>query len=376
MYNISFKAYNTKKLKHLHRNISTSAWVWNHCIALNKRYYKIYGKYINVNNLQKHIAKLRNKNEQWKELNSQSVQEICQRVDLAYKRFFKGLAERPPKFKKARNFNSFVLKQSGWKIEENVLIIQKRRYKFSKSREYENIKRITVKRNKLGEIFFVVCCDVKPMKYERVGDSAIGMDFGLKTYLTLSNGQEVVSPQFFKQHLKDIKRANKTLSKKKKGSKNRKKALKTLQRVHNDIANKRSDFHWKLAHELCKNNFFIVIEDLNIDAMKKLWGRKISDLAFSEFVNKLKQVAVKYGTIVHEIDRWYPSSKTCTCGVVNKKLKLSEREWACSSCGEIHNRDLLAANNILRQGIVEYKSKCKSGDSSAICVDGEESHLF
>ena len=100
--------------------------------------------------------------------------------------------------------------------------------------------------------------------------------------------------------------------------------------------------------------------------MKKLWGRKISDLAFSEFVNRLKQVAVKYDTIVHEIDRWYPSSKTCTCGVVNKKLKLSDREWACSSCGEIHNRDLLAANNILRQGIVEYKSKSKTGSNSSI----------
>src|SRR5690606_19890067 len=122
-------------------------------------------------------------------------------------------------FKKARNFNSFVLKQSGWKIEENVLIIQKRRYKFSKSRDYENIKRIVVKRNKLGEIFFILCCDLKPMKYERVGDATIGIDFGLKTYLTLSNGQKVVSPQFFKQHLKDIKKANKTLSKKKKGSK-------------------------------------------------------------------------------------------------------------------------------------------------------------
>src|SRR5690606_2661653 len=157
MYNISFKAYNNKKLKQIHKKIDTSAWIWNHCIALQKRYYLLYGGYINVNRHQKHIAKLRNKNPRWKELNSQSVQEICQRVDEAYKRLFKKIAKRPPKFKKAKNFNSFVLKQIGWKISENVLTIGKIRYKFIKSRHYENIKRITVKRNKLGEIFFVLC---------------------------------------------------------------------------------------------------------------------------------------------------------------------------------------------------------------------------
>ena len=102
MYNISFKAYNNKNLKQIHQKINTSAWVWNHVISLQKRYYKLYGKFINVNKLQKHIAKLRNKNPKWKELNSQSVQEICQRVDEAYKRFFKKLAKRPPKFKKLR----------------------------------------------------------------------------------------------------------------------------------------------------------------------------------------------------------------------------------------------------------------------------------
>ena len=368
MYNISFKAYKTKKLKHLHRSISTSAWVWNHCISLQKRYYSLYGGYINVNKLQKHIAKLRNKNTQWKELNSQSVQEICQRVDDAYKRFFKKLAKRPPKFKRARNFTSFVLKQSGWKIEDNILTINKRKYKFSKSRNYENIKRIVVKRNKLGVIFFVLCCDMKPKQYKRVGNSTIGLDFGLKTYLTASNGSEIQSPQFFKQYLNQVKRANKIFSKKKKGSKNRKKALKVLQRAHNDISNKRSDFHWKLAHELCKHNSFIAIEGLNISAMKKLWGRKVSDLAFSSFVEKLKQVAVKYDTIIHEIDRWYPSSKTCTCGVVNKELKLSDRKWTCKSCNTTHQRDLLAANNILRQGIVEYHTKHKTSAQEAVLV--------
>lgn len=366
MYNISFKAYNNKNLKKIHRNINTSAWIYNHCIALQKRYYRLYGGYINVNKLQKHIAKLRNKNQKWKELNSQSVQEICQRVDEAYKRFFKKLAKRPPKFKKAKDFSSFVLKQSGWKIKDNILTIGKVNYKFSKSREYENIKRITVKRNKLGEIFFILCCDTKPLKFERVGNSTIGIDFGLKTYLTLSNGEEIKSPEFLKTNLNEIKKANKQLSSKKKGSNNRKKALKHLQRVHINVYNKRSDFEWKLVHELCKNNSFIAIEDLDIEVMKKLWGRKISDLSFSSFVSKLEQVALKYDTIIQKIGRYYASSKTCTCGVVNKELKLSDREWVCSSCGEIHQRDLLASNNILSEGIRLYRTKHKTDIISAV----------
>ena len=366
MYNISFKAYNNKKLKQIHQKINTSAWIWNYCISLQKRYYSLYGGYINVNRLQKYIAKLRNKNPKWKELNSQSVQEICQRVDESYKRFFKGLAKRPPKFKKAKHFNSFVLKQSGWKIEDNILTIGKTRYKFSKSRNYENIKRITVKRNKLGEIFFVLCCDMKPIKYERVGNATIGIDFGLKVLLTLSNGQEIQSPEFFKSNLKAIKSLNRQLSKKKKGSKNRKKALKNLQRAYIDISNKRNDFEWKLAHEFCKRYSFIALEDLNIEAMKRLWGRKVSDLSFSSFVLKLEQVANKYNTIVQKVDRWFASSKTCTCGVVNKELKLSNREWVCPSCGEIHSRDLLAANNILSEGIRLYRTKCETSNLEAV----------
>ncbi len=223
-----------------------------------------------------------------------------------------------------------------------------------------------VKRNKLGEIFFVLCCDLKPIKYERVGDTTIGIDFGLKTYLTISNGQEIQSPEFFKSNLKAIKSLNRQLSKKKKGSKNRRKSLKNLQRAYIDISNKRNDFEWKLAHELCKRHSFIALEDLNIEGMKKIWGRKVSDLSFSSFVLKLEQVANKYDTVIQKVDRWFASSKTCTCGVVNKELKLSDREWVCSSCGEIHSRDLLASNNILTEGIRLYRTKCKTDVQLAV----------
>jgi len=369
MFNISYKAYQSDKNIRIHEMINISAWVWNHSLALQKRYYTLYGGYISSNRMQKHISKLRKRNPKWMLLNSQTIQEICQRLDESYKRFFKKIAKRPPKFKKAINFSSFVLKQSGWSIDGNRLIINKVGiFKFSKSREYENIKRIVVKRNRLREIYFVIVCDVKPKKYKRLRNGSIGMDFGLKTYLTLSNGEEIQSPQFFKNELAKIQKASKELSLKKKGSNNRKKALMNLSRAHIDIKNKRNDFHWKLAHKLCKYNSFIAIEDLNMSAMKQLWGRKISDLAFSDFVLKLEQIAKKYGTTIQKVGRFYPSSKTCGCGSVNKGLKLSDREWCCPECGIINQRDRLASKNILAEGIRLCRSECKTDTFSATYV--------
>ena len=123
-------------------------------------------------------------------------------------------------------------------------------------------------------------------------------------------------------------------------------------KMHERIANLRDDWQWKLAHELCRAYDIICIEDLNIEGMKRLWGRKVSDLAFSEFALKLEQIAFKYGCEIKKVDRYYASSKTCGhCGFVNKELTLHNRQWVCPDCGAVLNRDLNAAENILRQGI-------------------------
>lgn len=271
MLNLKYKLYYNKRIKRLESLRVTSCMIWNHITALQKRYYSIYGGYISTNRMQKHIAKVRNKNDYWRKLRAQSVQEICQRHDQAYQRFFKKLASRPPKFKKLKNFNSFVYKSSGYKIEGNKLTINKiGTYKFKKSRYYENIKRISIKRDKLGDFYLVMTCDIKPLKYKRVGESTIGIDFGLKTFLTISNGDKIKSPLFYFNELDNVKKESKKLSKTNKGSNNRNKSRKNLARRYKRISNKRSDFEWKLSHTLCKQNSLIVIEDLNIEGMKRV----------------------------------------------------------------------------------------------------------
>jgi putative transposase len=177
------------------------------------------------------------------------------------------------------------------------------------------------------------------------------LDFGLKQFLTTSDGKIIESPLFFKQSIKEIRKLHKILSRKKKGSNNRKKALITLAKAYKKIANRRRDYHFKLAKELAEEYTIICIEDLNIKAMQKIWGRKISDLGHGQFVNILRHQCTKVGTMVIEIPRFYPSSKTCSkCGYVLEELSLDVRSWACPICGAVHDRDVNAAINILRVG--------------------------
>ena len=238
----------------------------------------------------------------------------------------------------------------------------KKSFKFSLSRPYDGkVKRVSVKRNKLGEYFIVLCLDKQAESYGKSHDGAsVGIDFGLKKYLTLSDGREIDNPQFLKADLQELRRRSRNLSKCKKGSNNRKRKKLELERLYRNIVNKRSDFQWKLAHELCKRYDLICLEDLNLEGMTKRWGRKMSDLAHGDFVVKLEYVAKKYGVQVHKIDRFFPSSRLCTCGYKNDKLSLSDRIWTCPSCGAVHPRDLFAAENILRQGIAELGSGSKS----------------
>ena len=355
MKTYKFKLYNSNNNKYLHQQINASGNIYNHCIALHKRYYKMFGKHLNKYQLQKHIAKLRKKNSYWKLVGSQAVQNIAVRIDRAYQLFFKQFSKgtRPPNFKKSKKYKSFTLLQAGYKfLENNKLKIGNRVYKFFKSREIEGkIKTLTVKRNNLGEIFIFVVTDHTDESIAPVTGKIAGFDFGLKDFLTISDGTTIAFPLFFQQHRKELQVASKNLSSKKKGSRNFYRAKDNLNRVYKKITNKRTDWFWKRANTLCDTYDVMIFETLNLDGMKRLWGRKISDLSFYSFLQILQTVADKKGKLIHFIDKWYPSSKTCSsCGYIHKELELKDREWTCPSCQTNHNRDLNAAINIEREG--------------------------
>ena len=355
-----FKLYRSKKNKVLHRQIDIAGLIYNHCIALHRKYYKLTGKSLNKFVLMKHITKLKklDRYQHWNLVGSQAIQDIVDRIDRAYTLFFGNLKRKvrtsPPGFKKVKKYSSFTLKQAGWKLlDGNKIKIQGTIYKFSKSRNIPaGIKTVTVKRDSLSNLYlyFVVEEDVQPNNQAMTGNSA-GFDFGLKTFLTTSDGEEIESPLFYRQALAELKDAQRKLSSKVKFSNNWKKAKATVTRLYQTVVNQRRDWFFKLAHELTDRYDWLFFEDLAMKGMQALWGRKVSDLARSEFMGILKHVAAIKGKAIGLIDRFYPSSKTCfDCGYIHKGLELSDRRWACPDCGTIHNRDVNAALNMQREG--------------------------
>ena len=200
MKTFCFKLYKSKHNYKLIRQISAAGLIYNHCIALHKRYYRLYGKYLDKNKLQKHLVKLK-KQKRFAyigEIGSQAVQDVTDRIDHAYNLFWSNRKRKkkssPPKFKKVRRYKSFTLKQAGWKLDEEKgkIRIGKRWYGYFQSRKIEGkVKTVTIKRDAVGDIYIYLVCDaqcdiVKP----RTGKS-VGFDFGLKQFLTGSDGKNI-----------------------------------------------------------------------------------------------------------------------------------------------------------------------------------------
>ena len=196
------------------------------------------------------------------------------------------------------------------------------------------------------------------MKPEPKTGKAEGFDFGIKDFLTGNpDGEPYASPMFYKQNADMLAKAQQAHSRKVKGSNNRERERKNVARIHKKTANQRTDHHWKLAIELCQKFDILFFEDLNLRGMKvSLWGKQVSDLAFGDFLEKLKHQARKRLRSLLKISRWSPTTKCCSvCNHKNENLTLSDREWTCPKCHTHLDRDPNAAMNILKEGIASFR---------------------
>ena len=363
MKTYKFKIYTSKKNKKLQYQLWVACKVYNHCIALHKRYWKLYHKSLNRFRLNRHITKLKklDKFAYWKDLQSHAIQDITDRIDKGYKLFWGNLKRKkktsPPKFKPWRKYRSFSYNEVGKNaIKDNTIKIAKNKYKFFKSREVDGkIKVLTVKRDSCGDYYVYLVCETPEVNIKpRLGKS-IGFDFGFKGKMLIAPNKEddIIAPSFFKKQQKAIAKANRNLSTKRFHSNNRHKAQLALARLHRKVTNQRNAYHWGLARELCKKYAVICFEDLNMKWMQKRHGKKVGDYGFGEFLKILEYVAPQFNTKIVKIDKFYPSSQLCNeCGYQNPKVKdLSIREWFCPSCGTKHDRDRNAAQNILDEGL-------------------------
>jgi len=306
------------------------------------------------------------------EVNAQALQMSLRNLDNAFTRFFrekKGF----PKFKKRKNRQSFQCPQDcSISFDNQKLSIPKFRrnnkLKIKISRTFTGkMKTVTISKNTAGQYFVSILVETPgelPKKPPVQEKTTIGIDLGLKDFATLSTGEKIANPRHlnsskklkYKQYLLS-RRDN--IAKNKKGQ-NREKLRLKLAKQYKKITNQRLDFLHKLSYKLTHNNQVntICMEDLNVSGMMKnhKLARSISDVSWSKFLELLKYKCEWYGKNLFQIGRFEPSSKMCTCGKLNNELKLKDREWTCDRCGVTHDRDVLAANNIKRFGLIRLKS--------------------
>jgi putative transposase len=212
---------------------------------------------------------------------------------------------------------------------------------------------VTISKNRCDQFFASVLVETEVFEKEKTGKS-IGIDLGIKTFLTGSDGLVVENPRFFRENQAKLKKAQRNLSRKVKGSRRHKKAKLRLSRIHRDIVNRRKDFLHKITTQLVNLYDFIAIEDLNVAGMVKnrRLAKSLSDASFAEFYSMLSYKAEWYGKEVFKNDRWFASSKTCSCcGWRNEELTLADRVFECPVCGLSKDRDLNASENILKEAL-------------------------
>lgn len=320
-----------------------------------------------------------------KDVSSIILQEAVRSADNNYWQMIRnrasGKKSRTPYHSK-RAEQSFRLTGSGVKMK--VSNLRKRRFllyipkvgwvSVRAGRDISLASSVVVKRDKAGRYWASFTIDME--QRESQTGPAIGVDLGLKDFAVFisSEGQrgKIPAPKIYRDGEKDIARATRALSKKKKGSKNRAKARVRLARVHNTVANRRADFLHKLSFRLTNENQIVCRETLSIAGMARFLGKDIYDASWAKFNAQLDYKSVLYGSNIISIDRFYPSSKLCSqCGYIYDNLTLADRSWVCESCGTHLDRDYNAALNILdAAGHAESLNACGEDVRRAlVCAD-------
>ena len=294
------------------------------------------------------------------EVTSRAQEGAILNLGEAYKRFFRKESAYP-KFKKRGVKDSFELPYRYVEVRDNTVRVPSLGWvrTFQPLRFQGLIKVAHIVRH--GHRWFLsVAIETENPFPQSENQAAVGVDLGVTTMATLSTGEKLTGPKPHFHLLKRLRRLNKSLSRKQNGSRNRDKAKRRLSQLHARIGNIRKDFLHRLTNRLVTNFRVIAIEDLNVKGMvrNRPLARAISDMGFYEFKRQLKYKAEWRGVRVVEVDRFFPSSKTCSaCGVIVESLPLSIREWKCD-CGSVHDRDINAAINLKNIAVKSTVSAC------------------
>lgn len=352
-----FRIYPSKEQQAiLARYFGSVRFVYNHFLAERKQQYEETQHSDDYYKQAKSLTELKKQEEySWlKEINSQTLQHALRHLETAYVNFFRGTAKFP-NFKSKKNKNSFSVPQNCSLSSGRIYIPKfKEGIRIKEHRKVKGIvKSMTISLTPTGKYYVSILTEELYEAIQKTNES-VGIDLGLKDFVITSEGKKYKNHRYIKQCEKELAMAQKHLSRKQHGSNSYEKQRRKVAKIHEKISSCRLDMQHKVSTDLVRKYDIICLEDLNIKGTVKnhRLAKAINDASWGQFVSMLTYKAELNDKQVIKIDRWYPSSKTChNCGWVNEGLKLSDRQWVCPHCGEIIDRDVNAAKNILSEGI-------------------------
>ena len=362
---------NKEQEQTLNRVLGCYRFVYNQMLARKQEAYNTDKTNLGLCELSKFFHGELVKDEQYswlKEQNTKVMKQAIRQMLSAYDGFFK-LGKGFPKFKSKKNEQSAffpyeaISKSNTFETKHISLIKSLKNLKFRCSNLYidrlrrykDNIKSATLSKTKSGKFYLSVLLSMNEDEFRQFKhtDNRVGIDLGVKDFVITSDGEVFENKHFLKKSENKIKKLQRQLSKKVKGSNNRNKARIKLAKAFEYMSDQRINYIHNVVNSLLKTYDYVFMENLNVQGMLKnhKLAKAIQELGFYTFKSTLTTKAMLNDKFVIEVDRWFASSKTChCCGYVYKDLTLGEREWVCPICGEHHDRDLNAAINILIEG--------------------------
>lgn len=341
----------------LDQTLELCRWVYNETLATRKNAWEQEQKTLSHYDTINMLPGWKKEKPELSRVYSQVLQEVCTRVDLAFQAFFRRVkaGEKPgyPRFKGYGRYDSFTYPQAGFNLLDNGLILSKiGALKIVQHRPIDGkIKTLNISRDAVGNWYACFSCEVEPVPLP-TSDKAIGIDVGLESFATFSNGEKVANPRFFRQDEKELAKAQRKLSNAVNGTPERVKRRKAVQHIHQRIANRRKDFAHKLSRRIVNEFGIIALEKLNTKGMLQnhRLAKSISDASWSQFAQYVQYKAAEAGRECVLVDPRNTSKRCSRCGTLVEK-PLSVRVHICPVCGLEIDRDENAAINILALGL-------------------------
>ena len=372
----------------INQNIGNSRFTWNKLLEYYKETYKLFKLHgysklkCNMTTFNAMLNMLKKEHDFLYLSESSSLQQVYRDLINAYNKFFNGESDYPRFKSKKHDKKAFRIQNNGnIKIKDNIIILPKLgEVYYRTSKKYrEKLKKVKINNVTIkienGKYYAVFNIETEMPELPKTKEF-VGIDLGMRTLATLDNGLKIANLDVTHEE-NMIKKYQKRLSRQKNNSNRYKKTLKTYWKWIDQKKNKIKDHYHKTTTKIVKKYDIIILEDLNIKGMfqNPHYSPKLQKIAWKKFIEMLKYKAEIYGKTLRQISRWYPSSKTCNnCGHYNKDLKY-ETEWKCPQCQKIHDRDINAAKNILKQGLTDLIDETMNlwsrGDSTVILLSWE-----